>query len=80
MIQTNSWAEAVFRTTVRSPATFKEELSGWCNIPLCLVGSAWLVSGCLYERRSNCLAQMGALNTAGPLSDGYTVQAQSVND
>ena len=39
-IQTNSWAEAVFRTMVRSPATFKEELSapretwiiaGWCN-------------------------------------------------
>ena len=89
VIQTKSWAEAVFRTTLRSSATFKEELPapretlitvGWCNILLCLVGNAWLVSGCLYERRSNCVAQMGALNMARPLSDGYTVQAQSVND
>ena len=63
VIQTNSWAEAVFRTMVRSPATFKEQLSapretlitvGWCNIPLCLVGSTQLVSGCLYKCRSNC--------------------------
>ena len=28
----------------------------------------------------NCVAQMRALNTAGPQSDGYTVQAQSVNN
>ena len=89
VIQTNSWAEAVFQTTVRHPATFKGELSapweilikaGWCNILLCLVGSAWLASGCLYEHRSNCIAQMRALNKAGPPSDDYNVQAQSVND
>ena len=29
---------------------------------------------------SNCGAQMGALNTAEPLSDGCTVQAQSGDD
>ena len=78
MIQINSWAEAVFRTTVRIPAIFKEELSapretlitaGWFNIPLCLVDSALLVST---EATANCVAQMGALNTAEPLSDGYT--------
>ena len=49
VIQTNSGAEAVFRTMVSSPATFKEDLSaprytlikaGWCNIPLWLMGSA----------------------------------------
>ena len=39
-----------------------------------------MVNGCLYERSSNCVAQMGALNTAGPLSDGYSVQALSMND
>ena len=32
------------------------------------------------EATVNCVAQMGALNTAEPLSDGYTVQAQSAND
>ena len=32
------------------------------------------------EVTSNCVAQMGALNTAEPLSDDYTVQAQSAND
>ena len=49
VVQTNSWAEAVFQTTVKSPATFKENLSalretlikaGWCNITLCLMGIA----------------------------------------
>ena len=68
----------MFRTTVRIPATFKEELSspretlktaGWFNIPLFLVGSALLVST---EATANCVAQMGALNTAEPMSDGYT--------
>ena len=63
LIQTNSWDKAVFQTTLRSPATFKEELSaprdnlmtaGWCNISLCLVGSVCLLNGCLYEARSNC--------------------------
>ena len=29
---------------------------------------------------ANCIAQIGALNTIEPLSDGYTVQAQSTND
>ena len=89
VIQTNIWAEAVCGTTVRNPATFKEELSapretlitaGWCNILLCLAGCARLVSGCLCKRRSNCIAQMGALNMAGPLSDGYTVHVQSLID
>ena len=28
----------------------------------------------------NCVAQIGALNSVEPLSDGYTVQAQSAND
>ena len=45
VIQTNNGAEALFR----SPGTFKEELlaprkmlikAGWCNILLCLLGSA----------------------------------------
>ena len=44
------------------------------------MGSAQLVSGCLYEHSSNCTAQIGASNTAGQLSDGYTVQVLSVND
>ena len=74
---------------MESPATSREEVPvpretlikvGWCNIPLYLVGSAQLVSGCLYERSSNCVAQIGASNTAGQLSDGYTVQVLSVND
>ena len=76
MIQTNSWAEAVFRTTVRRSATFKEELSapketliiaGWCNIPLCAVGSAWLVMPVSAKATTNCMAQMGALNTTETL-------------
>ena len=63
VIQTKSWTESVFWTTVRSPATIKEKLlapketlikAGWCNISLYLVGSAWSMSGCLYEHRSNC--------------------------
>ena len=63
VIQTTGGAETVFRTMMWSPATFKDELSaprktliksGWCNIQLCLVGSALLMSGCLYESRSNC--------------------------
>ena len=29
---------------------------------------------------ANCIGQMGALSTAEPLTDGYTVQAQSAND
>ena len=29
---------------------------------------------------ANCVAQMGALNTAESLSDGDTIQAQSAND
>ena len=91
MIQRSSWAEAGFRITVRSPATLKEELStpsetlikaDWCNIPLCLMGSAWLVSAVCTSAEviANFVAQMGALNTAEPLSDGHTVQAQSLND
>ena len=44
--------------------------AGWC-----LVGE-WF----LYESSSNCISQMGASNTPELPSDGYTVQAQSVND
>ena len=29
---------------------------------------------------TNCVAQMEALNTTEPLSDGYNVQAQLAND
>ena len=72
-----------------NPSTFKEELpapmetlikAGWCTILLCLVGCGKLLSGSLYERTIICIAQMGASNTAGPQSDGFTVQAQSEND
>ena len=91
MIQTNSWDEAVFWTIVRSPATFKEEHSapretlikaGWCNIPLCLMGGDLMVRVVCTSAEviANCAAQMGALNTAEPLTDGYTVPAHSVND
>ena len=35
----------------------------------------------VHERRSAyCVAQMGVLNKTEPLSDNYTVQAQSAND
>ena len=89
VIQKNSWAEAVFRTMVRSPATFKEKLSapretlitaGWHDILLCLVGSVWLVR--LYKRRSNCKLRSSngsfkyGINT---IVSGYTVQTQSAN-
>ena len=89
VIQTSSWADAVFRTKVRSPATFKEEMpapketlikAGWCNIPFYLIGvSSCLVVVCTSaEVIANRVAQMRTLNTAEPLSDGYTVQAQLV--
>ena len=42
--------------------------------------STWLDSGCLYKRSTNCIAQMEASNTAAPLSDVHTVQAQLVSD
>ena len=85
VIKTKSGAE------VWCPATLKEELSAprktlikksWCNIPLCLmvVPSWWVTFSTSAEVIANCVAQMGALNTAEPLSDGYTVQAQSAND
>ena len=38
------------------------------------MSSAKSVSGCLYNHSSDCVAQMGASNMGGPLSDGYTVQ------
>ena len=66
LVQTNSCAGTVFWTTVGSPAVFKEELSA--------------LRGCLYKHRSKCVAQMGALNTAGPLIEGYAVRAQTVNE
>ena len=85
MIQTNRGAGSVFQTTVGSPAIFKEELPSSQGNPdkiryvqhlvvpgrQCLVGE-WLS----YKRSSNCLAQTGASNMAGPLSDGYTVQGR----
>ena len=79
----------MFQTTVGSPVIIKEELlasretlikAGYCNIPLCLVGSTWLMSGGLKERSSNWTAQMKTSNMTGPQSDGYTVQVQSMND
>ena len=39
-----------------------------------------MVVVCTSAEVTNCIAQMGALNTAEPLSDGYTVQVQSAND
>ena len=45
------------------------------------MGSALVRAVCTNtEVTGNCVAQMGALNTAEPLSGGYTVQVQSVND
>ena len=87
VIQTNSWTEGVFRTTVRSPATFKEQLPApgkpWqkhvaetFRCGLWVVPSWWVVVCTSAEVIANCVAQIGALNTAEPLSDGYTVQAQ----
>ena len=71
MIQANSWAEAVFQTTVRSSATFKEELSAPRDILItaggsCLAGE-WLFVCTSAEATLNCVAQIGALNTAEPL-------------
>ena len=37
----------------------------------------WVVACTSTEVIANCVAQMGALNTTEPLSDGYTVQVQS---
>ena len=43
--------------------------------------AGWWVDVCTSaEVAANCIAQMGALNMAEPLSDGYTGQAQSAND
>ena len=80
VIQTNSGAEAVFRIMVWSPATLKEKLSApretlikagiaWWVVP------SWWVVVCTSAQVANCVAQMGALNMAGPLSDGYTAEA-----
>ena len=41
-----------------------------------VVASWWVVVCTSAEVIANCIAQIGALNTAEPLSDGYTVQAQ----
>ena len=40
----------------------------------------WGVVVCTSAKFANCVAQIGALNTIGPLSNGYTVRAQSEND
>ena len=40
------------------------------------MGSAYPVSGCLYEGSSICLTQEGPSNTTEPLSDGCTVQGR----
>ena len=50
------------------------------SIPSGQLGSGKLVSGCLYECSSNCIAQMGASNMAESLSNGCTVPAQLVID
>ena len=85
VIQTNSGAEAVFWTMVWNLATFKEELSALRETLIKAGGHSrvvpsWLVVACTSAEHANCVAQMGALNMAEPLSDGYTVQAQSAND
>ena len=41
---------------------------------------SWWVVVCTSAEIGNCVAQMGDLNTAEPLSDGYIVQVQSAND
>ena len=41
---------------------------------------SWWVVVCTSAKVANCIAQMGALNMTGPLSDGYAVQVQSAND
>ena len=85
VIQTNSVAEVVFWAMVWSYAIYKEELSAPRETSI-KAGIAWWVSPswwvvvCLSAEVGNCVAQMGALNTIGSLSDGYTVQAQSAND
>ena len=66
-------------------ATFKEELSALRETLIkagrhSWVVPSWLVVVCTSAEHANCVAQMGALNMAEPLSDGYTVQAQSAND
>ena len=38
---------------------------------------SWWAVVCTSAKFANCIAQMGGLNTAEPLSDGHTVQAQS---
>ena len=90
VIQTNRGAGSVFQTTGGGPATFKDDLTAprdtlikaaaCCSILLCLMGRGQLMSGCLYERSNNCVAQMRALNTARLLSDGCTVKVESLYD
>ena len=85
VIQTNSGAEAVFWTMVWNPVTFKEELSALRETLIkagrhSRVLPTWLVVVCTSAEHANCVAQMGPLNMAEPLSDGYIVQAQSAND
>ena len=84
MIQTNGGVRSVFQTTVRKPTISKEEVqapretlikAGYCNTLLCLVCES------LCDKNSNdCVAQIEALNMTGRVSDGYTVQGQSVDD
>ena len=42
--------------------------------------SWWVVVCTSAKVVATSVAQMGALNMAGPLSNGYTVQVQSAND
>ena len=89
VIQTNSGDGTVFWTMLWSPATFKEELPAhretlkevgatsrcaWWVVP------SWWVAVCTSAEIAYCAVQLGAVNTAEPLSDSYTVQAQSAND
>ena len=41
---------------------------------------SWGVVVCASAEVANCVAQIGALNMTGPLSDRYIVRAQSAND
>ena len=43
-----------------------------------MVPGWWVVACTSTEAIANCVAQMGALNTAETLSDGYTVRSQQM--
>ena len=78
------WITVWFKQTVGLTLCFEP----WCealqpsrkNCQKQAVPSRGVVVCTSGEVIANCVAQMGALNTAEPLSDSYTVQAQLAND